>query len=33
MRVLLDLNKNLVRSHTQGFEHQFNECIDFIAKV
>lgn len=33
MRVLLDLNKNLVRSQVQGFEAHFNECINFIAKV
>eukprot|EP00882_Tetradesmus_deserticola_P031002 GHRQ01035036.1.p1 GENE.GHRQ01035036.1~~GHRQ01035036.1.p1 ORF type:complete len:256 (+),score=123.77 GHRQ01035036.1:160-927(+) len=33
MRVLLDLNKNLVRSQAAGFEGQFNECVAFIEKV
>lgn len=33
MRMLLDLNKNLVRSNVQGFEPQFSECVNFIAKV
>lgn len=33
MRMLLDLNKNLVRSNVQGFETQFSECVNFIAKV
>lgn len=33
MRLLLDLNKNLVRSQAAGFEGQFNECVNFIAKV
>eukprot|EP00878_Enallax_costatus_P007959 GHUV01008325.1.p1 GENE.GHUV01008325.1~~GHUV01008325.1.p1 ORF type:complete len:285 (+),score=89.02 GHUV01008325.1:246-1100(+) len=33
MRMLLDLNKNLVRSSVQGFEPQFVECVNFIAKV
>lgn len=33
MRMLLDLNKNLVRSNVQGFEAQFIECVNFIAKV
>jgi hypothetical protein len=33
MRVLLDLNKNLVRSQVQGFERQFEDCVRFIEKV
>ncbi|KAF6251279.1 hypothetical protein COO60DRAFT_1464415, partial [Scenedesmus sp. NREL 46B-D3] len=33
MRVLLDLNKNLVRSQVAGFEGQFNECVAFIEKL
>jgi hypothetical protein len=33
MRVLLDLNKNLVRSQVQGFERQFEDCVKFIEKV
>ncbi|WIA37453.1 hypothetical protein OEZ86_014371 [Tetradesmus obliquus] len=31
--VLLDLNKNLVRSQVAGFEGQFTECVAFIEKV
>jgi transformation/transcription domain-associated protein len=33
IRVLLDLNKNLVRSQVAGFENQFSECVAFIEKV
>jgi hypothetical protein len=33
IRVLLDLNKNLVRSQVAGFEGQFTECVAFIEKA